>query len=194
MSLVLPSPRIKFASDISYSMSGRLFLSGSGWLLLSVPNAFVHGVFQSLDEQGIELPPRKSSNDPEDADSRLRAHISVMRPEEIEKHVGDPDKISERGKVFHYTTGAVKSFNPVGWDEMSKCWVVEVKSPELEKFRKSYGMTKLPQRGEKTLPFHITVAVRRKGVLLPNETRKAAFWMTHLLQSCGNSGRLNTSG
>ncbi len=152
-------------ADRSYDMAGRLYLSSSGFLLLTVPNAVVRGVFDSLDEQGIELPPSGGG--------QFKAHITVMRPEEVAAELGDPDKISERGHSFNYSLGKLKSFNPTGWKEMSKCWVIEVKSPELEKLRKSYGMTKLPN--DNKFAFHITVAVRRKQVLGPNSVSKAAL-------------------
>ena len=161
MTLLYPTKR---AASRSYDMAGRLYLSGSGYLLLTVPNAIVRGVFDTLDEQGIELPPS--------SDGQLKAHITVMRPEEVKDTVGDPDKISERGHTFRYSLGKLKSFSPSGWLEMSKVWVIEVKSPELEKLRKSYGMTKLPN--DNKFAFHISVAVRRKSVLGPNSVSKAA--------------------
>jgi hypothetical protein len=143
---------------------GKLYKSNSGWILLKVPNAFVRGIFDSMDEPGIELPPRDSEED-----QRLNAHISVMRPEELES-IGGPNNVTERGRDFRYTIGKMKSFNPRGWAAMSKCWVMEVKSPELEKLRKSYGLTAIP--GDGGYPFHITVAVRRAKVLQENEIAK----------------------
>jgi 8-oxo-dGTP pyrophosphatase MutT (NUDIX family) len=46
---------------------------------------------------------------------------------------------------------------------------VQVASPELAALRKSYGLSALPNEDH---PFHITVAVRRKNVLGPNEVAK----------------------
>lgn len=163
----MPQESTKSAApaEVSYSMTGRLFLSESGWLLLSVPNAFVRGAFDALDEPGIELPRR----DMDDPDSQLRAHISVMRPEEIEKIPGGADAITERGKTFGYTPGRLRSVKPDGWDGISRVWFIEARSPDLEKLRKTYGLSPQPKH-----PFHITVAVRKTKVLQENEVSKAA--------------------
>lgn len=147
-------------------LSGRLFLSSSGWLLLSVPNGLVRGLFDTLDEEGLELPPGKNG-------APYNAHISVMRKEEVES-IGGGDRITERGKVFHYQLGPLKEVAPMGWDEMSKVWFVEVKSSELQNLRKSYGLPGLPQKNDTEMQFHISVAVRRKKVLQNNEVSKAA--------------------
>lgn len=143
----------------AYSLSGLLYgkTGDSGdWLMLSVPNAMVRGVFAAMDEPGIELPP--SGND----HGQLHAHITVMRPDEIAR-VGGLNKITERGKRFDYTLGKLVTFEPAGWDDMSNCWVLEVYSPQLKQLRQSYGLSALPNDGR--FAFHVTVAVRRHGVL-----------------------------
>jgi len=137
---------------------GKLYFSSSGWLLLSVPNAVVRGHFDSLDEPGIELPIGDST--------RLEAHISVMRPEELQS-IGGPRAVTERGRDFHYIVGRMKTVTPSGWPDVSRAWVLPVKSRELEQLRKTYGLPALPQH-----PFHITVAIRRKGVLYENARGK----------------------
>jgi predicted double-glycine peptidase/8-oxo-dGTP pyrophosphatase MutT (NUDIX family) len=164
---------VKAASvpEVAHSLSGRLYLSKSGWILLDVPNSLVRGAFDALHEAGAELPPRKSGGN-------LNAHISVIRPEEVAK-LGGPDKINERGHQFHYTLGPLKEVEPKGWDEMSKVWFIEVKSPELRKLRTSYGLTPLPNGDHE---FHISVAVRRKKVLQHNDVKKAA---TYRCETCG---------
>lgn len=147
----------------SYSMAGRLYASKSGWILLSVPNSLVRGAFDALDEQGLALPTK--------GDGTLNAHISVMRPEEIEQ-IGGIDKIVERGHSFHYTLGEVRTVVPSGWKEMAKVWMIEAQSPELKKLRASYGLSPLPN--ENKFKFHITIAVRKKGVLAYQRFGKAA--------------------
>lgn len=166
-------------AERSYGLSGRLYLSASGYLLLTVPNSLVRGAFDALDEPGIELPPSGDTG-------KLEAHISVLRPEEIGEHIGSPDKITERGHSFRYSLGQLKSFDPKAWTEMSKVWVIEVKSPELEKLRKSYGMTNLPKNNE--FAFHISIAVRRRGVLNPNDVKKAANLLNLTLPTCAKYG------
>ena len=139
--------------------TGKLYYSHSGWVCLSVPNALARGVFSSLDEPGVELPPSSDSG-------AFNAHISVMRPEEVEQ-IGGAYKITERGRDFNYIIGKLKTVPPSGWPEMSKAWILPVRSLPLERLRKSYGLPPLPK-----FPFHITVAVRRKAVLQNNAVGK----------------------
>lgn len=125
-------------------LSGRLVISASsGWLLLEVPQGLVAGMFSALREPGISMSPG-------------RAHISVMSADEIAR-IGGPGKITERGQEVAYTLKGVREINrPQGWSEVSKCWVMECRSPALEKIRMSYGLE--PKR--KGFQFHITFAVR----------------------------------
>lgn len=146
----------------SYSLTGELYLSKSGWLLLAVPNDIGRGSFKALNEPGIELPA--------DPGGQYNAHISVMRPEEIEQ-IGGADVVTERGKEFGYALGHLHEFEPEGWEEVEKCWAIEVHSPDLEKLRKSYGLSALPRDGKHK--FHITVAIRRRRVLGANSISKA---------------------
>lgn len=149
----------------THSLSGELYKSKSGWLLLRVPNALVRGAFAALDEPGVELPPSGPDNG-------LNAHISVIRPEELEAAGLDPDDIKERGQHFKYTLGPVQTVTPNGWAEMSKVWFIKVQSPDLKQLRRTYGLTPLPKNNE--FDFHISIAVRRKNVLGSNSVRKAA--------------------
>lgn len=147
-----------------YALAGKLYLSNSGWLMLSVPNALAKGAFDALHEPGVELPP----NGP---DASFNAHISVARPEELAA-IGGGDKISERGHTFRYNLGRVKTAAPAGWPEMSRVWFIEVKSPELEQLRKSYGLSAKPKDNE--YEFHISFAVRRRRVLLNGSVTKSS--------------------
>jgi hypothetical protein len=155
---------VKAAGDptISYNLAGKLYLSSKGWILLGVPNALVRGVFAAMKEPGIELPPPGAAG-------QLEAHVSVMRPEEIDK-IGGPDKVTERGKDFTYTLGRVYSVEPDGWPDVAKVWYVKVHSPELQELRRSYGLSGLPNEGKHD--FHITCAVRKRGVLSRSATAK----------------------
>lgn len=144
-----------------YALSGELYLSSSGWLLLRVPNGLGRAVFSALDENGLELPLNEAG--------QYNAHISVADPSEVEK-MGGPNAISERGKHYHYTLGPVKTVVPTNWDGVSKVYYVQCFSPEIEEFRKSFGLE--PRR--KGYDLHLTVAIRRVGVLRNNEISKAA--------------------
>lgn len=154
---------VKAGADatVSYNLVGQLYLSQSGWLLLSVPNALVRGVFSAMNEHGIELPPGPN-------DSPFNAHISVFRPEELDQ-IGGPDKVTERGKQFSYTLGRLMELEP-DWPGVAKVWYIRVHSPDLQYLRRSYGLSSLPNNGQ--YDFHISVAIRRRGVLGKNDTRK----------------------
>ena len=163
---------LKSAGDAKpvYHLAGRLYLSKSNWLLLSVPNALLHGVFDALDELGLEKPTRDTG----DPGAQVNAHISVCRPAEVEQ-MGGPDAVHERGRMFRYQLGRLMEVEPDGWEGMSKVYFLEVESPELKKFRASYGLTPLPK-----YPFHLTVACRRKHVLGHNDVSKAAGFQSLL--------------
>ena len=92
-----------------------------------------------------------------------------MRPEEL-KQIGGADKVTERGKQFHYTLSRLYSVEPDGWSDMARVWFLRVHSPELQALRRSYGLSSLPNEGKHD--FHVTVGVRRKGVLGRNATHK----------------------
>jgi shikimate kinase len=150
----------------SHYLSGRLYMAKSGWLLLSVPNALVRGVFDAMTDAGVELPLAGVLNVPNVDKELLNAHISVMTAEEAEK-IG-AGNINERGQSFKYSLGPVKELSPKNIDGVSKLWAIQVSSPELSALRKSYGLSALP----KDEPFHITVAVRRTKVLGNNSVSK----------------------
>jgi ADP-ribose pyrophosphatase YjhB (NUDIX family) len=147
-------------ASTNYPLAGRLYVSKNGWLMLSVPNALVRGVYDALVAPGAELPTHERSE-------VLNAHITVMTGDEVSK-IG-ADKINERGHNFHYTLGALKEIPLNKPGNLSKVWAIQISSPQLAEIRKSYGLSPLPNKDE---PFHITVACRRKGVLLNNGTSK----------------------
>jgi hypothetical protein len=155
---------VKHAGEpaVSYQLAGLLYLDQSGWLLLGVPNPLVRGVYAALRAPGVELPPS-------DTREGLQAHISVMTKDEVDL-VG-PDRVNERGKQFHYTLGRLYEVEPDDWPGVDRVWYVRVHSPELQQLRRSYGLSSLPGGGEKD--FHVTVAVRRRGVLGRTETAKS---------------------
>lgn len=140
------------AATLSYGLRGRLVFSPSGYVLLEVPNDLGNGAFKALAEPSVEQPISKSRG-------TYNAHVSVMRPDEVES-IGGPDKIKQRGHTFAFTLGPVREINnPAGWSEVSKCWVIDIRSPELMQLRRSLGL------GEPKFPFHLTFAIRKKNAL-----------------------------
>ncbi len=151
----------------AYNLAGMLYVSsqeGKPWGLLSVPNALVRGVFDAMQEPGIELPPGPTPA------AALNAHISVFNPDDIDMLGGAEKLRNDRGKTFRYTLGRLVEVAPNGWADIAKCWVLRVHSPELQALRRSYGLASLPGDGQ--LDFHVAVAVRRRGVLGRNEKAK----------------------
>jgi hypothetical protein len=155
------------AGGTNHYLSGRLYVSKSGWLLLSVPNALVRGVFDAMTAPGAELPLAGTMNVPDVKPDLLNAHISVMTAEEVSA-IG-ADKINERGHHFRYALGPVKEITPKSIAGISRVWAIQVASPELAALRKSYGLTPLLHGDHQ---FHITVAVRRAKVLGNNAVSK----------------------
>lgn len=145
-----------------YNLAGTLYYSPSGYLLLSVPNALVRGVFGAMHEPGVELPGGPNGEP-------FSAHCMVMRPEELAM-IGGEDGITERGKQFFYTLGRLMVVEPQNWPGVDRAYYITVHSPELQALRRSYGLSSLPNEGK--YAFHITVAVRRRGVLARSETAK----------------------
>lgn len=147
----------------AFVLTGRLYLSKSGYLLLSVPNALGRGAFDALDESGAELPSGPDG-------SPYNAHLTVMLPWEIEQ-IGGAEKISERGHEQAYCLGPVVEIEPAGWKDVSRCWAIQVESTDLKNLRKSYGLTPLPNGDHE---FHITFGIRRKKILQNNDIAKVA--------------------
>lgn len=154
---------------INHSLAGRLYVAKSGWLLLSVPNALVRGVYDALATPGAELPRAGLLNVPNVPGDVLNAHISVMNADEVKK-IG-AENINERGHMFGYSLGHLKEITPRNIAGISKVWALQVSAPMLSAIRKSYGLDPLLNGHQ----FHITVAVRRKSVLNNNAVSKAAM-------------------
>jgi hypothetical protein len=131
----------------TYSLSGKLYLSSNGHLMLSVPNALVRGVFDAMAEPGIELPPSGDAG-------VLNAHCTVATRSELAAAGVDPARVSERGHFYRYNLGRLKTVVPTTWEEMSRVWFLEVRSPELEQLRKSYGLSARPN--DNKYDFHVT--------------------------------------
>ncbi len=149
----------------AYNLAGTLQLLGTGWVVVSVPNALVRGVFDAMAEPGIELPPGATG----------MAHVPVFSPEELAK-LGGADRITERGRQFNYTLGRLVAMDP-GADEpgIARLWAFRVHSGGpggLQELRRSYGLPSLPgEDGDR--PFRCVVALRRRGVLGRTDTAKA---------------------
>jgi hypothetical protein len=150
----------KEAASKTNSLSGELYASADGAILLTVPNALVKGVFDALDEHGLSLPLKNG---------RLYAHIPVMTSSEVTT-IGGVGKVSERGHHFSYNIDSLHEAALGNSLEYGKLWYLPVTSPELTQLRKTYGLESAPGK----LGFHIVVALRKLGVLGKNEVSKTA--------------------
>lgn len=149
---------------VVHALSGELYLSDSGWLLLDVPNSLVRGAYDAINETGVELPINSHNK-------QLNAHITVMDKDEVAK-IG-ADKINDRGRHFHYTLGPIKVVeNPHGDSSASKVFYIMCKSNELRELRRSYGLSSNPKDND--YDFHITIGVVKKKVLQNSDVSKAA--------------------
>ena len=150
-------------ASTNHFLMGRLYLAKSGWLLLSVPNALVRGVFDALNAPGAQLPICGLLNVPNEKAELLNAHISVMTADEVNR-IG-PENIHERGHMFGYSLGALKEVDVSNIAGISKIWAINVSSPQLTTLRKNYGLSAYP----KNKPLHITVGVRQKRTALESK-------------------------
>jgi hypothetical protein len=134
------------------SLSGTLKKTPNNFVYLDISNDIMNGLFEMLDEEkGVKKPPynQKSFNN-------VGAHITVIGSTEFEeKNIG---KIEEIGRSYEFETKKSYSVNPDGWDEMERVWFMGVSSPDLEKLRKKYNLSSLPDGND----FHITFAIKEK--------------------------------
>ena len=143
-------------------MSGLLQATSTGQLIVGVPTALVRGIYDAMDEPGISLPQAVDGG-------ALRAGIVVMTPEELQE-IGGPNVVTERGKQYSYHLGELEEVPARNWPGVTVCWHLRVKSPELGKLRRTYG---LPTKLSGDSDFSIVVACRKSGVLAATATSKS---------------------
>lgn len=147
--------------DASVELGGLLQVVSTNHLVVSVPTAFVRGLFSMIDEPGLSLPYTLG-------DGFVKPCIVVMTPEEVEK-IGGASVIRERGRTYSFRLGALRQHNSTGIKGISSCWAVDVVSSSLVALRRSYGLdSKLAGR----YGFSILVACRKAGVLRNNEVSR----------------------
>lgn len=130
--------KAKKASEVW--LSGKL-KNQDGFIYLDVPNAIITP-FRTL------LPDTAHPRETVDSDiTYVGAHISVMFPDELENV-----KIKELGDDFSYRIKGLETVEPEGKDAV---YFVTVDSPELEKLREKYNLSKRIKDHD----FHITVGV-----------------------------------
>lgn len=151
----------KEAATRSNVMSGRLYASTDGAILLDVPNSLIRGSFDALSETGLTLPGKNG---------KFNGHIVAMTTEEVRGLKG-VDSITERGHRFNYNINSLQEAPLTNSLHHGKVWFFSVASQDLSKLRKSYGLSPTPGKHG----FHIVVALRKLGVLGNNGISKQAW-------------------
>ena len=123
---------------------GKLRQSKNGFTYLDIPDKVIDAMFLLIDEEGIKKPPYQS----------VGAHVSVFKEQEVNDKKLD---IKELGQEFNFTMGEMKSTKPEGWEEVDRVYFLQIYSPELEKLREKYGLSKKLKGHE----FHITIAIEK---------------------------------
>ena len=122
------------------------------WGHIDLPQSLIEGFYRVFKKGGIPMdkPPYGS-------------HVTAISNDEIKKlktKLGDGwKKKAGRGKSFQFSIGAVKDVEPKGWDEMDRVYILELRCPELEAWRKSLKLTPKISGHE----FHVTLGVRKLG-------------------------------
>ena len=140
----------KIAKLKEVPLKGTLQQAEDGFVYLDINNDLMNGLFELIDNDDIVKPPynQKQYNS-------VGTHVTVMCSEEVkEKEL----EIKEVGQEFSFTLGDFKSTKPDGWKGVNEAFFMQIDSPELEKLREKYGLSKKVDGHE----YHITVALDKK--------------------------------
>ena len=136
----------KIASDlIEEPLRGKLRQTRKGFIYVEVPSEIMSPFRSMIKEKNVFAPPVKES---------VGAHITVVMDDEATEN---KIKIKTDKEVEFWIRGFY-SVIPDGWKNVKKCWFLVVDSPDIEKLRTGWGLTK-KDRGHR---LHITVAVQYK--------------------------------
>ncbi|HUS48858.1 MAG TPA: hypothetical protein VMZ91_01730 [Candidatus Paceibacterota bacterium] len=141
----------KFAQLKEVKLKGILKKTKDDFVYLDISNDIINGFIPMLNYEEVDKPPYnlKSFNN-------VGAHISVIGTDEYKDN--EIQEIKEIGQEFEFSLKDFKMTNPKGWDEMKKVYFLRVDSPELERLRKKYKLSKLIEGHD----FHITIGVEKK--------------------------------
>lgn len=147
-------------AKVAYKEVGDLELVGSLYydkqgdrITLSIPSYLIAGLFGAIGESGWQLP-----------EKHVRSGITVIGETELDK-LGGPSIITERGKQFSYSIRPPKIVQLNGANGLEKACVLVVASPQLQKLRKSYGLSGPPEEGESK--FYAVIAVKQQQPTKP---------------------------
>lgn len=130
------------------------------WIYLKVNKGLAEAAWEALAEQRIEGIEAHYDN----------PHITLVSgPEALDLYERYGDKWQSacgQGRKLRFSLqNAIVDLDPVDWPEVDRVWLLEVRSPQLRAYRKSLGLSELPHdnAGKLELPFHITVAIRKRS-------------------------------
>lgn len=139
----LENPELISHAEKRLAHYGVLQKKETGFTYLKVDDAYIHTLYEFLEEEGFEKPPYFRRAD------APGAHISVLYEKEGESLRGVP----RIGEVFSFT---IKQLTKIRTRDKEYI-ILQVHAPELEKYRVSLGFTPRLQNHD----FHISLAVRK---------------------------------
>lgn len=128
-------------------LKGTLQQTEDGFVYLDINNKLMDGLFELIDNDNVVKPPydQKQYNS-------VGCHVTVMYADEVKaKEI----EVAEVGQDVTFTLGELKSTKPEGWKGVDEVFFLQIDSPELEKIREKYGLSKKVDGHE----YHITVAL-----------------------------------
>ncbi|MES2273948.1 MAG: hypothetical protein V4487_07130 [Chlamydiota bacterium] len=132
---------------------GVLRQNKQGLVYLDIDNRFILSLIPYLKAYGLIKPPYFNLFGAPDG-----AHIPVIPAREIAFQY--LDKIEELDREFTFEIEGLYSIEPAIWPEVEQVWFFKIRSPELEKLRKSYFLPTLPSGHS----FHIAVAIKPRAL------------------------------
>jgi hypothetical protein len=128
---------------------GILKQNSQGLVFLEIDERFVSMLSPYLSAMGLSEPPYINC-----FGTHIRAHIPVISPRESTLQYLEPMNLKNEECSFEIE--GLYSVAPTNWPEVEQVWFFKVKSPDLEKIRRSQFLSSVPN-GQS---FHIAVAIQ----------------------------------
>lgn len=121
-----------------------------GYVYLKVNNNYITELLKRIQTVGHLTMPSSMTYK-----KGIGAHISVIYAHELKKRAIHP--LPELGRQYSFVISQVQTVAQQV-DKNKRLWILEVKSPELEALRRSYGLSPLLKGHQ----FHITLGMETK--------------------------------
>lgn len=136
--------KIASASPKAVWLEGELKQQRDGFVYVDVPDSIIAPFMRMLPKE-VEHPDSAS-------DKFSGAHITVMGKSEL-----DGKRLTEVGTTIRFQLMGLASVKPDGWEGVKEVFFLQVDSPDLEKLRQKYDLSKK----HKGHDYHITVGLIR---------------------------------